>query len=135
MASDITQKGRIFVGERIIQSQSLIHVKVMETKEEEPESESEGSFLIGAGVSLLFGLILVTIGFTFCFGPSCGVWGWNIIFIAFGIPVSAGSLFLIGKSSDKQAMVRGAKTILIIGCMVAVGVIVWFVNVLNSLGG
>tara|TARA_Y100000287_G_scaffold168981_1_gene153576 strand:+ start:67 stop:474 length:408 start_codon:yes stop_codon:yes gene_type:complete len=135
MASDITQKGRIFVGERIIQSQSLIHVKVMETKEEEPKSESEGSFLIGAGVSLLFGLILVTIGFTFCFGPSCGVWGWNIIFIAFGIPVSASSLFLIGKSSDKQAMVRGAKTILIIGCVVALGVIIWFVNVLNSLGG
>ena len=135
MASDINQKGRIFVGERIIQSQSLIHVKVMETKEEEPKSESEGSFLIGAGVSLLFGFILVTIGFTFCFGPSCGVWGWNIIFIAFGIPVSAGSLILIGKGSDKQAMVSGAKTILIIGCMVAIGVIIWFVNVLNSLGG
>ena len=135
MASDITQKDRIFVGETIIQSQSLIHVKVMETKEEELESESEGSFLLGAGLSLLFGLILVTIGLTFCFGPSCGVWGWNIIFIAFGIPDSAGSLFLIGKSSDKQAMVRGAKTILIIGCVVAIGVIIWFVNVLNSLGG
>ena len=107
----------------------------MSENEEEGKSESEGSFLIGAGVSLLFGLILVTIGLTFCFGPSCGVWGWNIIFIAFGIPVSAGSLFLIGKGSDKQAMVRGAKTILIIGCMVAIGVIIWFVNVLNSLGG
>ena len=104
----------------------------METKE---ERQSEGSFLIGAGLSLLFGLILVTIGLTFCFGPSCGVWGWNIIFIAFGIPVSAVSLVLIGKSSDKQAMVRGAKTILIIGCVVAIGVIIWFVNVLNSLGG
>ena len=107
----------------------------MSENKEEGKSESEGSFLIGAGVSLLFGLIFVIIGFTFCFGPSCGVWGWNIIFIAFGIPVSAGSLFLIGKGSDKQAMVRGAKTILIIGCMVAVGVIIWFVNVLNSLGG
>ena len=107
----------------------------MSENEGEGKSESEGSFLLGAGVSLLFGLIFVTIGLTFCFGPSCGVWGWNIMFIAFGIPVSAGSLFLIGKGSDKQAMVRGAKTILIIGCMVAVGVIVWFVNVLNSLGG
>ena len=107
----------------------------MSENEVEGESESEGSFLIGAGLSLLFGLILVTIGLTFCFGPSCGVWGWNIIFIAFGIPVSAGSLFLVGKGSDKQAMVRGAKTILIIGCMVATGVIIWFVNVLNSLGG
>ena len=107
----------------------------METREEAQKSESEGSFLIGAGVSLLFGLILVTIGLTFCFGPGCGVWGWNIIFIAFGIPVSAGSLFLIGKSSNKQSMVRGAKAILIIGCMVAIGVIIWFVNVLNSLGG
>ena len=107
----------------------------MSENEEDGKSESEGSFLIGAGVSLLFGLILVTIGLTFCFGPSCGVWGWNIIFIAFGIPVSAGSLFLIRKGSDKQAMVRGAKTILIIGCMIAIGVIIWFVNVLNSLGG
>ena len=107
----------------------------MSENEEEGKSESEGSFLVGAGVSMLFGLILVTIGLTFCFGPSCGVWGWNIIFIAFGIPVSAVSLVLIGKSSDKQAMVRGAKTILIIGCVVATGVIIWFVNVLNSLGG
>jgi len=104
----------------------------MEVKEE--EQLQEGSFLIGAGVSLFFGLILVTIGLTFCFGPSCGIWGWNIIFIAFGIPVSAGSLFLIGKRSDKQAMVRGAKAILIIGCMVAAGVIIWFISVLNSLG-
>ncbi len=110
-------------------------MRVMEIREEEQKSDTEGSFIVGAGVSLLFGLILVTIGLTFCFGPSCGVWGWNIIFIAFGIPVSAGSLFLIGKSSGKHAMVRGAKTILIIGCMVAVGVIIWFVNVLNSLGG
>ena len=107
----------------------------MEIREEEQKSDTEGSFIVGAGVSLLFGLILVTIGLTFCFGPSCGVWGWNIIFIAFGIPVSAGSLFLIGKGSHKQAMVSGAKTILIIGCMVAIGVIIWFVNVLNSLGG
>ena len=107
----------------------------MSENEEEGKSESEGSFLVGAGLSLLFGLILVTIGLTFCFGPSCGVWGWNIIFIGFGIPVSAGSLILIGKGSDKQAMVSGAKTILIIGCMVAIGVIIWFVNVLNSLGG
>ena len=105
----------------------------METKEE--EQQSEGSFLMGAGISLLFGLILVTIGLTFCFGPSCGVWGWNIIFIAFGIPVSAGSLFLIGKRSDKQAMVRGAKAILIMGCVIAIGVIIWFITVLNSLGG
>ena len=107
----------------------------MSENEEEGKSESEGSFLIGAGVSLLFGLIFVTIGLTFCFGPSCGVWGWNIIFIALGIPVSAGALILIWKGSDKQAMVSGAKTILIIGCMVAIGVIIWFVNVLNSLGG
>tara|TARA_B100000459_G_scaffold92467_1_gene52325 strand:- start:328 stop:648 length:321 start_codon:yes stop_codon:yes gene_type:complete len=101
---------------------------------EEEEQPQEGSFLIGAGVSLLFGLVLVTIGLTFCFGPSCGIWGWNIIFIAFGIPVSAGSLFLIGKRSDKQAMVRGAKMIFVIGCIVGIGVIIWFVNVLNSLG-
>ena len=105
----------------------------METKEE--DQQSEGSFLMGAGISLLFGLILVTIGLTFCFGPGCGVWSWNIIFIAFGIPVSAGSLFLIGKRSDKQAMVRGAKAILIMGCVIAVGVIIWFITVLNSLGG
>ena len=50
----------------------------METGEDAQKSESEGSFLIGAGVSLLFGLILVTIGLTFCFGPSCVVWDYNI---------------------------------------------------------
>jgi hypothetical protein len=103
--------------------------------EEEGKSGSEGSFLIGAGLSLLFGLILVTIGLTFCFRPSCGVWGWNIIFIAFGIPVSAGCLVLIGKQSNKKAMILGAKTIFIIGCIVALGVIIWFINVINSLGG
>lgn len=106
----------------------------MDKNEEVQNSESEGSFLVGAGISLLFGLILVTIGLTFCFGPSCGVWGWNIIFIAFGIPVSAGSLVLIGKQSNKKAMILGAKTIFIIGCIVALGVIIWFINVLNSLG-
>lgn len=106
----------------------------MHENEEDEKSESEGSFLMGAGMSLLFGLFLVTIGFTFCFGPSCGVWGWNIMFIAFGLPVSAGSLILIGKSSNKKAMVRGAKAILIIGCTIAVGVIIWFITVINSLG-
>ena len=106
----------------------------MESKEEEQESESEGSFLIGAGISLLFGILLVFIGITFCFGPSCGVWGWNIIFIAIGIPVSLGSMIIISKRSDRKAMVQGAKTIFIIGCMVSVGVIIWFITVLNSLG-
>ena len=77
----------------------------MSENEEEGISESEGSFLIGLNIwtgylSLLFGLILVTIGLTFCFGPSCGVWGWNIIFIAFGIPVSAGSLMGSGNSEE-----------------------------------
>jgi len=109
-------------------------LQTMDKNEEVQNSESEGSFLVGAGISLLFGLILVTIGLTFCFGPSCGVWGWNIIFIAFGIPVSAGSLVLIGKRSNKKAMILGAKTIFIIGCIVALGVIIWFINVLNSLG-
>ena len=111
----------------------MTHVKVMEGKEK--EHQSEGSFLIGAGISLLFGILLVSIGLTFCFGPSCGAWSWNIIFIAFGIPVSAGSVMLIWKRSDKKAMVQGAKTIFIIGCMVAIGVIIWFISVLNSLGG
>ena len=105
----------------------------MEDKEE--EQQPEGSFLIGAGISLLFGILLVSIGLTFCFGPSCGVWVWNIIIISLGIPVSAGSVMLIWKRSDKKAMVQGAKTIFIIGCMVAVGVIIWFITVLNSLGG
>jgi len=105
----------------------------MEVKEE--EQQPEGSFLIGAGISLLFGILLVSIGLTFCFGPGCGVWGWNIIFIAFGIPVSAGSVIAIWKRSGKNSMVRGAKMIFIIGCMVAIGVIIWFISVLNSLGG
>ena len=89
----------------------------------------------GAAIALFFGILLVAIGLTVCLGPSCGDWTWNIIFIALGIPVSAGSVMLIWKRSDKKAMVQGAKTIFIIGCMVAVGVIIWFITVLNSLGG
>ena len=113
-----------------------VRVKEMvDSKEDsQPQEESQGGFLYGAGFSLLFGLLLVTIGFTFCFGPGCGVWGWNIMFIAFGLPVAAGSLALMWKRSGKKAMVNGAKTIFIIGCMVAIGVIIWFVTVLNSLG-
>ena len=103
-------------------------------EESQPQEESQAGFLPGAGISLLFGLLLVTIGFTFCFGPSCGVWGWNIMFIAFGLPVAAGSLALMWNRSGKKAMVSGAKTIFIIGCMVAIGVIIWFITVLNSLG-
>jgi|TARA_B100001540_G_scaffold314949_1_gene340994 hypothetical protein len=103
----------------------------MESKEEsQPQEESQGGFLSGAGMSLFFGLLLVAIGFEVDIGPVC----WNIMMIAFGLPVAAGSLVLSWKQSGKKAMVRGAKTIFILGCMVSVGVIIWFVTVLNSLG-
>ncbi len=103
-------------------------------EESQPKEKSQGGFLSGAAISLFFGILLVAIGLTFCFGPSCGDWTLNIIFIALGIPVSAGSLALIWKRSGKEAMVNGAKMIFIIGCMIAVGVIIWFVTLLNSLG-
>jgi len=102
-------------------------------EEQQPQEESQGSFLSGAGMSLLFGLILIVIGFTVPIGPN-GVVSWNIMIIALGLPVAAGSLALIWTRSGKGAMVSGAKTIFIIGCMVAIGVIIWFISVLNSLG-
>ena len=103
-------------------------------EESQPEEKLQGGFLSGAAISLFLGILLVGIGFTVCFGPSCGDWTWNIIFIALGIPVSAGSLALIWNRSGKGAMVNGAKMIFIIGCMVAIGVLIWFVDLLNSLG-
>jgi len=111
-------------------------MKVMQDGKEEFQAEEkfQGGFLSGAAISLLIGILMVTIGLTFCFGPSCGVWGWNINFIVLGIPVSAGSLGLILKRSGKGAMVNLAKMIFIIGCMVTIGVIIWFVILLNSLG-
>lgn len=99
--------------------------------QEEQQPQSEGNLLIGAGISLLFGILLVAMGFEANIGPVF----WNIMMIAFGLPVAAGSLILIWKRSGKKAMVRGAITIFIIGCMVAIGVIIWFISVLNSLGG
>ena len=111
-------------------------MKVMVDGKEEPQPREklQGGFLSGAAICLLFGILLVAIGLTFCFGPSCGVWGWNIIFIVLGIPVSAGSLAHIIKRSGKRSMVNGAKIVFIIGCMVTIGVIIWFVTLLNSLG-
>tara|TARA_B100001250_G_scaffold403399_1_gene417896 strand:- start:1090 stop:1416 length:327 start_codon:yes stop_codon:yes gene_type:complete len=107
---------------------------MVDVKEEsQPKEESKGGFLSGAGISLLLGLTMIVIGINFHIGPD-GSWTWNIMIIAFGLPVSAGSLALMWKRSGKKEMVSGAKMIFIIGCMVAIGVIIWFVTLLNSLG-
>ena len=100
-------------------------------EEQKPKEGSQGSFLSGAGISLLLGLTMVFIGINFQIFSG---WFWNIMIIAFGLPVAAGSLALIWVRSGKGAMVSGAKVIFIIGLIVAVGVIIWFVTLLNSLG-
>ena len=101
--------------------------------EQLPLVESQGRFLSGTGISLLFGLILTVFGFTVPVGPS-GVLFWNIMIIAFGLPVAAGSLALMWARKGKSKMVSGAKMIFMIGCIVAIGVTIWYVSLLNSLG-
>ena len=96
-----------------------------------PQEESRGSFLSGSGISFFSGLLLIGIGFTIPLGQ---VGFWNVVLIALGLPVAAGSLALKWKRSGKVAMANGAMTILVIGCIVAVGVTIWFVSLLNSLG-
>ena len=54
--------------------------------------------------------------------------------IALGLPVAAGSLAFKWKRSGKIAMANGAMTIFKIGGIVAFGVTIWFVSLLNSLG-
>jgi len=103
---------------------------MVDVKEEsQPKEESKGGFLSGAGISLLLGLTMIVIGINFHMATLL-----NVMFIAFGLPVAAGSLALMWKRSGKKEMVNGAKMIFIIGCMVAIGVIIWFVTLLNSLG-
>jgi len=97
----------------------------------QPQEESRGSFLSGSGIAWLAGLLLMGIGFTV---PLDQVGFWNVVLIALGLPVAAGSLALKWKRSGKVAMANGAMTILVIGCIVAVGVTIWFVSLLNSLG-
>ena len=96
-----------------------------------PQEESRGSLLSGSGISFFSGLLLIGIGFTIPLGQ---VGFWNVVLIALGLPVAAGSLALKWKRSGKVAMANGAMTILVIGCIVAVGVTIWFVSLLNSLG-
>ncbi|NCG42164.1 MAG: hypothetical protein GWO84_01300 [Euryarchaeota archaeon] len=98
---------------------------------DQPQEESRGSFLSGSGLAWLAGLLLMGIGFTVPLDP----FGfWNVVLVALGLPVAAGSLALKWKRSGKIAMANGAMTILVIGCIVAVGVTIWFVSLLNSLG-
>ena len=105
---------------------------MVDSKEEQkPEEGSQGSFLSGAGISLLLGLTMVFIGINYQIFSG---WFWNIMIIAFGLPVAAGSLALIWARSGKGSMVSGAIMIFIIGLIVALGVIIWFVTLLNSLG-
>ena len=93
--------------------------------------DSQGSFLFGSGFALLSGLLVMGIGFTASLDP----FGfWNVVIIALSLPVVAGSLVIKWKRGGKTAKAKGAMTILVIGGIVMVGVTIWFISVLNSLG-
>tara|TARA_B100001109_G_C18419135_1_gene269995 strand:- start:73 stop:402 length:330 start_codon:yes stop_codon:yes gene_type:complete len=95
------------------------------------KEDSQGSFLFGSGFALLSGLVVMAIGFTVPLDP----FGfWNIVIIALSLPVVAGTLVVKWKKSGKKAMAKGAMTILVIGGIVMIGVTIWFISVLNSLG-
>lgn len=95
------------------------------------KEDSQGSFLFGSGFALLSGLVVMAIGFTV---PLDQFGFWNVVLIALGLPVAAGSLALKWKRSGKIAMANGAMTILVIGGIVMIGVTIWFISVLNSFG-
>ena len=95
------------------------------------KEDSQGSFLFGSGFALLSGLVVMAIGFTVPLDP----FGfWNIVIIALSLPVVAGTLVIKWKGSGKKTMAKGAMTILLIGGIVMIGVTIWFISVLNSLG-
>ena len=96
-----------------------------------PQEESRGSFLSGSGISFFSGLLLIGIGFTIPLGQ---VGFWNVVLIALGLPVAAGSLALKWKLSGDMEMAKGAMTVLVIGGIVTVGVTIWFISLMNSLG-
>lgn len=96
-----------------------------------PEEEFRNSFLSGSGLAFFSGLLLMAIGFTI---PLDQVGFWNVVIIALSLPVIAGSLAFKWKRSGKTAMAKGAMTILVIGCIFAVSVAVWFISLMNSLG-
>ncbi|RJU89439.1 MAG: hypothetical protein DWC07_06075 [Candidatus Poseidoniales archaeon] len=93
--------------------------------------DSQGSFLFGSGFALLSGLVVMGIGFTV---PLDQFGFWNVVIIALSLPVVAGSLVIKWKGSGKKAMAKGAMTILVIGGIVMIGVTIWFISILNSLG-
>ena len=97
----------------------------------QPQEESRGSFLSGSGIAWLAGLLLMGIGFTV---PLDQVGFWNVVLIALGLPVAAGSLALKWKLSGNMEMAKGAMTVLVIGGIVTVGVTIWFISLMNSLG-
>ena len=92
---------------------------------------SQGSVLFGSGFAFLSGLLVMGIGFTVPLDP----FGfWNVVIIALSLPVVAGSLVIKWKRSGNTAKAKGAMTILVIGGIVMIGVTIWFISVLNSLG-
>jgi len=108
---------------------------VEETASHEEESqeleESQGSVLFGSGFAFLSGLLVMGIGFTV---PLDSFGFWNVVIIALSLPVVAGSLVIKWKRSGNTAKAKGAMTILVIGGVVMIGVTIWFISVLNSLG-
>jgi hypothetical protein len=95
------------------------------------QEDSRGSFLFGSGFAFFSGLLVMAIGFTVSLDP----FGfWNVVIIALSLPVVAGSLAIKWKRSGNIAKAKGAMTILVIGGIVTVGVTIWFISVLNSLG-
>tara|TARA_B100000900_G_scaffold154322_1_gene131037 strand:+ start:1025 stop:1354 length:330 start_codon:yes stop_codon:yes gene_type:complete len=105
--------------------------EVSNEESNQKKEDSQGSFLFGSGVALLSGLVVMAIGFTVPLDP----FGfWNIVIIALSLPVVAGTLVIKWKGSGKKTMAKGAMTILLIGGIVMIGVTIWFISVLNSLG-
>ena len=107
--------------------EQLVESEIGDQSQEEPR----GYFLSGSGISFFLGLLLMGIGFTI---PIDRFGFWNFVLIALALPIVASSLALKWKMSGNIEMAKVAMTILVIGGVVTVGVTIWFISLLNSLG-
>ena len=95
------------------------------------DKDSQGGFVFGSGFAFISGFLVMGIGFAVPLDP----FGfWNIVIIALSLPIVAGSLVIRWKRSGMTAKANGALTILGLGVIVMLGVTIWFISVLNSLG-
>ena len=71
---------------------------------------------------------------TLAVAPTHHSFFWAVVVIAGAFP-TLGIYFTRRWVKVDKSMASGARIVVIIGILIAVGIVVWFISVLNSLGG